>query len=146
MSTITTNYEFIKPELTDAADITAMNTNWDILDDKLKSIEGSGDVSLDAKVNKSGDSLTGMLTFNNDDEYYVLYKYRKFTTGTYGVNLGCGLVAGQGVAAIEVRQGDSTSSPLLGRLEIGDLGVSYLDSEGKRTYLAQSEVISATVE
>lgn len=32
MSTTTPNYGFIKPELTDAADITAMNENWDKLD------------------------------------------------------------------------------------------------------------------
>ena len=36
MSTKTTNYEFIKPELTDSADITATNGNWDKLDKKLK--------------------------------------------------------------------------------------------------------------
>jgi hypothetical protein len=32
MSTTTTNYKLIKPALTDAADITAMNENWDKLD------------------------------------------------------------------------------------------------------------------
>mgnify|MGYP003559145305 CR=1 FL=1 len=35
MSTTTTNYGFIKPELTDAADITAMNSNWDKIDEEL---------------------------------------------------------------------------------------------------------------
>lgn len=38
MSTQTTNYNLIKPELTDAADITATNTNWDTLDTKLKNV------------------------------------------------------------------------------------------------------------
>lgn len=35
MSTTTTNYSLIKPELTDAADITAMNANWDVIDGEL---------------------------------------------------------------------------------------------------------------
>lgn len=36
MSTTTTNYGLVKPELTDAADITAMNGNWDTIDAELK--------------------------------------------------------------------------------------------------------------
>lgn len=35
MSKTTTNYKFIKPELTDAANITATNENWDKLDEEL---------------------------------------------------------------------------------------------------------------
>lgn len=35
MSTKTTNYELIKPSLTDAADITATNANWDKIDAEL---------------------------------------------------------------------------------------------------------------
>lgn len=38
MSTKTPNYNFTKPEKTDAADITAQNGNWDILDTQLKNI------------------------------------------------------------------------------------------------------------
>lgn len=36
MSKTTTNFGLIKPELTDAADITNTNQNWDIIDDQLK--------------------------------------------------------------------------------------------------------------
>lgn len=36
MSTTTTNLGLIKPELTDVADITAMNPNWDKIDTELK--------------------------------------------------------------------------------------------------------------
>lgn len=36
MSTLTTNYGLVKPALTDAADITAMNPNWDKIDTELK--------------------------------------------------------------------------------------------------------------
>lgn len=35
MSTKTTGYGLIKPELTDAADITAYNDNWDIIDEQF---------------------------------------------------------------------------------------------------------------
>ena len=39
MSTTTTNLGLIKPELTDVADITMMNTNWDKIDTKIKEME-----------------------------------------------------------------------------------------------------------
>lgn len=35
MSKTTTNYGMFKPELTDPADITKMNPNWDIIDEEL---------------------------------------------------------------------------------------------------------------
>ena len=35
MSTTTNNYNFVKPELTDPADITALNENWDKIDVEL---------------------------------------------------------------------------------------------------------------
>lgn len=38
MSTTTANLGFIKPELTDAADITKYNQNWDKLDQKLNKV------------------------------------------------------------------------------------------------------------
>ena len=38
MSTTTPNLGLVKPELTDAADITAMNTNWDTIDEKLADV------------------------------------------------------------------------------------------------------------
>lgn len=41
MSTTTTNYGFIKPELTDTADITAMNGNWDKIDTQLGALSNS---------------------------------------------------------------------------------------------------------
>ena len=37
MSTTTNNYKLIKPALTDPADITAFNSNWDTVDSELKS-------------------------------------------------------------------------------------------------------------
>ena len=41
MSTTTKNYGLIKPEITDAADVTATNTNWDKVDEQLKSVNDS---------------------------------------------------------------------------------------------------------
>lgn len=43
MSKPTSNYGLIKPELTDAADITAYNSNWDIIDDELKKLNTLGE-------------------------------------------------------------------------------------------------------
>lgn len=39
MSTLTKNLKLIKPELTDAADITAYNENWDKLDEHSHDID-----------------------------------------------------------------------------------------------------------
>jgi hypothetical protein len=41
LSTQTSNYKFVKPELTDVADITAINANWDKIDTELKSHDDS---------------------------------------------------------------------------------------------------------
>jgi hypothetical protein len=40
LSTTTTNYGFVKPALTDPANIEATNPNWDLIDEKLKSLDG----------------------------------------------------------------------------------------------------------
>ena len=42
MSTKTSNLELIKPELKDAADITAMNENWDEIDSRLGTLANCG--------------------------------------------------------------------------------------------------------
>ena len=46
MSTTTENYNLVKPELTDVADITAMNENWDKIDEALNTTDTEiGDLS-----------------------------------------------------------------------------------------------------
>lgn len=50
MSTTTTKHGLIKPELTDPADITQMNNNWDIIDEKLNAIPVTSDVPSDAEM------------------------------------------------------------------------------------------------
>ena len=47
MSTSTENYGFVQPELTDAADITETNVNWDILDYELSTKQSVLVVTLD---------------------------------------------------------------------------------------------------
>ena len=56
MSTTTSNFGFIKPELSDAADITLFNSNWDTLDTKLKESENKSSKSMvvDATILASG--------------------------------------------------------------------------------------------
>ena len=58
MSTTTKNYGLVKPELTDAADITATNENWNKVDEKLKSLEDDVNNALPS----SGGTMTGTLT------------------------------------------------------------------------------------
>jgi hypothetical protein len=43
MSTTTTNYKLFKPELSDPADITKMNPNWDTIDAELDRLNLLGD-------------------------------------------------------------------------------------------------------
>lgn len=43
MSLKTQNYELIKPELKDPADITSTNVNWDIIDENLKQVQDAVD-------------------------------------------------------------------------------------------------------
>ena len=48
MSKTTTHFDLIKPELTDVADITATNVNWDKIDTELHNLNGGlGDLSND---------------------------------------------------------------------------------------------------
>jgi hypothetical protein len=63
MSTTTPNYGLVKPQLTDTADITAMNPNWDKIDQELKKKYGTdnkptasdvGALPLDGSVPMSG--------------------------------------------------------------------------------------------
>ena len=50
MSTTTVKYGLFKPDLTDPADITQMNRNWDIIDDKLNNIPITSEVPSDAEM------------------------------------------------------------------------------------------------
>lgn len=106
MSTTTPNLGLVKPELTDVADITAMNPNWDKIDEELGDIsqkveESLGDISPEdiGAVNKAGDVMSGSLTvmdnFNVnktfDDVEYKTYirpiNYSILGNGDYSTGL-----------------------------------------------------------
>ncbi len=238
MSTTTKNYELIKPALTDPADITQTNGNWDKIDTELakkadigsdgkvpvsqlpemnyvpnnekgvaggvatlgadgkvpsnqlsvveltgaastiqtKNLtanralvsDGNGKVGVSAvtstemgyldgvtskiqtqlnnKLSTSGGALDGSLTFQNTDSYHALHKYRVVNGTTYGVNIGCGVLGGEGMVALEVHRGNKTDSPIIGRLEVSRFGVSYQNVDGARTYIHRSGAVPASVE
>ena len=154
MSIATTNYALVKPELTDAADITAMNENWDKLDSTLKKKADLGDdgkipssqlsVDLSAKVSKTGDTLTGVLVFRNTDGYGAIEKYRTINGVERHIDVGVGNVGGDGCVALQYMEGSGNT--VLGRLEIGRRGVSFYDENGNRTFLYRNGAVSASVE
>lgn len=67
MSTLTTNYNLIKPALTDSADITAMNGNWDKIDNQLKTLNDNNESTnasvseLDKKFTAQGTTLVSKI-------------------------------------------------------------------------------------
>lgn len=86
MATKTTNYNLVKPDMTDYADIRVLNNNMDIIDSTMKTISdlaGSGggggdapsidlsDYALKSQLNNylplSGGDLSGMLTINGKE-------------------------------------------------------------------------------
>lgn len=83
MATKTANYNLIKPDLTDWADIRVLNNNMDIIDNAMKSISdlagrGSGGANIDLSAYAlksqlsgylplSGGNVTGTLTYNGKE-------------------------------------------------------------------------------
>jgi hypothetical protein len=61
MSTTTPNFSLVKPQLTDTADITAMNPNWDTIDNELKSHDDTI-ASLNDIINNLDASTLGALS------------------------------------------------------------------------------------
>ena len=75
MSTSTKNYGFVKPELTDVADITAMNQNWDIIDEKLKE-------KYDANNKPTLESLgAASSSHDHDSRYYTRLQINEKISG-----------------------------------------------------------------
>lgn len=68
MSTTTPNFNLIKPELSDAADITAMNLNWDIIDENLGKGKGNGNILVNAT---SSDGTTYTATSEDITSLFV---------------------------------------------------------------------------
>lgn len=135
MSTTTTNLSLVKPELTDPADITAMNPNWDKIDSEIPN-----------RVHKNGDSMTGALTFTNYDSYSALAKNRRINGIRHYINWGLGVIGGVGCNTLEVFEGEIGADVKTARLEVSKFGVAFIDQDGKRTYLYRSSVVAASVE
>ena len=58
MATKTTNYNLTKPSYNESADISVINQNMDIIDEKMKEIENaSGGGTVDAYTKKQTDNL-----------------------------------------------------------------------------------------
>lgn len=72
MSTLTPNLGLIKPELTDAADITAMNANWDKIDEALKGMSTNEIVQATlVSTGWTGDSAPYTYTLTSYDDKTV---------------------------------------------------------------------------
>lgn len=69
MSTTTTNYNLVKPELTDAADITAMNQNWDTIDTMLKNLANEGWLTPVTTENQNLDNYVTQGIYSFDSAY-----------------------------------------------------------------------------
>ena len=80
MSTQTTNYNLIKPELTDAADITQMNPNWDLIDEQLKEQADRLD-NVSDELTPEGIGALPSSTTPNDLEAYSLNNAKSITSG-----------------------------------------------------------------
>lgn len=69
MSTTTTNFGLIKPELRDPADITQINPNWDKLDQVIKDNLDEAKEYADQKVNDiPTPDVSGQINEHNTDE------------------------------------------------------------------------------
>lgn len=108
----------------------------------LDGVTSSVQTQLNGKVSDTGDDLTGSLMFRNTDEFRAIGKDRVINGTTYYVNLGCGIISGEGANVLEVQQ----NSVVLARLEVSTRGVSFLNANNVRTFLHSSGLTAATVE
>lgn len=94
MSTTTTNFSFIKPELTDAADITQTNANWDALDNLLGNVSS---VKVKTAVLHSYAWILG-----DDGRYYQTIEVEGVTPDTAMVLVDCDLTTDDADARVEI--------------------------------------------
>lgn len=98
---------------------------------------------LTNRVDKAGDTMTGILSFNNKDEYAAINKTRTVNNKDYSIDVGCGNVGGSGCVALQCK---NSSNTVIGRLEVSASGVSFMNEQNKRTYLYTNTLVSATTE
>lgn len=81
MATTTTKYGFIKPQLTDAADITATNGNWDKIETELDSLTTTN-TTLDNKIDGVNNNMLSITNnLNNSLNREVSKLQPKITFG-----------------------------------------------------------------
>lgn len=82
MAQRTTNYNLFKPELTDAADITKMNENWDAIDAELKELADL-DIADHYVWEKVTTESTWKVVFGTKYQYNIFKSaYSNYTFGT----------------------------------------------------------------
>lgn len=93
MSTTTANLGLIKPELTDAADITATNENWDKIDEKLHnaySDENKPDIiDLGGLPLDGSEKMTGSLKITDYGEVFADNSYTRLISVKDANNFRC---------------------------------------------------------
>ena len=156
MSTTTTNYALVKPALTDPADITALNSNWDKIDTTLKKKADLGTdgkltssqlptIDMSSKVNKTGDTLSGPLHFNNPSATRAISKIRTVEGTTYFMDVGMGVYSGKATSYMRLVQGSDSDGTQLYRMDITPNGVLLQNTDGKTFWLGGGAV-TASVE
>lgn len=96
---------------------------------------------LNNKLNLTGGNLSGSIDVISDD-FRAIGKRRTVNGVEYLANYGCGILGGKGIACVELQR----AGTVLGRIEIGEYGVSYVDTNNKRHYLHKTAVVTATLE
>lgn len=113
--------------------VTAQKLNK--IENELESLDDGITLLGSAKVNKSGDTLTGELLFNNNDDYGAIRKTRTIDNADYSVSVGVGANKS---ARLELYQGSTT----LGQLDVRSDGL-YNGVSGKKI-LEEEKVVSVT--
>lgn len=126
MSTSTTNYNLVKPALTDTADITAMNPNWDTIDTKLKELNDSieGKV-IDVEHGGTGGTTQSAAFTNVVSPGGVMTNSLTFPTGSM----------------LRAKYSDGTNGNLISRSDANNIWIG--DNTGEDNYEKQSNVYIA---
>lgn len=124
MSEKTTNYELLKPERTDTADITAYNSNWDTIDTLLKD-HSDAKIAHKTKLDEHDTKLT------NSDKKFENYDVQLVThTATANGNNFNVTIPGLNslYLGLRIRVKFEVDGVILSRLNVNGLSDSYIYS------------------
>lgn len=111
MSTNTLNYNMFKPELSDPADITKMNPNWDTIDSELKRLDLLGEddkilpeylPEIQSSSTTSATLLVNEWALGSDGRYYQTILVEDVTVDTEFVIVDCDLTTDDADARVEI--------------------------------------------